>query len=177
MDSKSVHSGRLSQRSRGVTASSERRKDQILTENNHQRKNEALHMVKEVLTPPSKTNAPVKTSKKKTAKKSPSRTPSRSSSADRVYRKSVRGPPSSRSSSKTKITIDPYRRKENSANPANEPKWRERTRMEIARGTGLYSSTMKRTPSKPNIGGPPAPEAKTSEELIDMTAPPKVRSV
>jgi hypothetical protein len=33
MDSKSVHSGRLSQRSRGVTASSERRKDQILTEN------------------------------------------------------------------------------------------------------------------------------------------------
>lgn len=177
MDSKSVHSGRLSQRSRGVTASSERRKDQILTENNHQRTNEALHMVKEVLIPPPNLNSAVKTPKKKTPKKSPLKTPSRSSSADRVYRKSVRGPPSSRSSSKTKITIDPYRRTENSVNPANEPKWRERTRMEVARGTGLYSSTMKRTPSKPSMVAPPAPEAKTSEELIEMTAPPKVRSV
>lgn len=49
--------------------------------------------------------------------------------------------------------------------------------MEVARGTGLYSSTMKRTPSKPSMVAPPAPEAKTSEELIEMTAPPKVRSV
>jgi hypothetical protein len=131
----------------------------------HQRKNDALHMAKEVLNSPPKTNATVKTPKKKTPKKSPSKTPSRSSSADRVYRKSVRGPPSSRSSSKTKITIDPFRRTENSVNPDNEPKWRERTRMEVARGTGLYSSTMKKTPSKPNMAAPPAPEAKTSEEV------------
>ncbi|CAG5094915.1 Oidioi.mRNA.OKI2018_I69.XSR.g13945.t1.cds [Oikopleura dioica] len=178
METKSARSGRLSQRSRGVTASSERRKDQILTENNYLRENEALHMAKEVLSP--EKSPPVKSASNSTAKKSPKKSPpkgssSRSSSADRVYRNSTRGPPSSRpSSSKTQITIDPYRRPGNATNPANEPKWRERTRMEMARGTGLYSSTMKRSPSKPTVA-PAAP--KTSKELIGMTAAPKVRSV
>ena len=124
-------------------------------------------MAKEVLSP--EKSPPVKSASNSTAKKSPKKSPpkgssSRSSSADRVYRNSTRGPPSSRpSSSKTQITIDPYRRPGNATNPANEPKWRERTRMEMARGTGLYSSTMKRSPSKPTVA-PAAP--KTSEEVF-----------